>query len=618
MRPWPTMILGTLAAGALLRYRSKRRGDASGLEERLRFERLLSDVSARLIPVSVRDVDVEIVAALERVVEFLGIDRATLHEPIERSTTRLSWAAAGVAGRAPPMDAADLPWTIARLRQGHAVQFSRRADLPPEAALDRAAYARHGTRSSLALPLHAGPSALGVLAFERVRRDGAWPAEIARWLGRLGEVFAGALERKRLELMLAERLRFETLLSEQSATLGRSAPAEVDGEIDRALRRLADFFRTDWGRLTELSHDARNARVTHAWTASGTSPAPPAIAPADIPWTIARLEAGEVVRFSRLDELPADAAARDRLTYGALGIRSQVEVPLRSGGVLLGTLAFAALGAERAWPDDLMQRLQLLGDVFASILARRQSEIETQRLRRDLTHVGRVSTMGELTASLAHELSQPLTAMLSNAEAAQDLLESAPIDLDEIRAILADIVADDKRASDIIQRLRRLLRKETPPFTVLDVSEMVGEVARVVSGDAALRNVAIDLDLAADLPPVRGDRVQLQQVVLNLVLNGLDAMRDAPAARRALGLETAREGPLLVTVRVRDMGAGIDAVHLDHVFDAFYTTKADGLGMGLAIARSIVEAHGGELRARNNPGGGATLSFTLPVAPTAA
>ena len=142
----------------------------------------------------------------------------------------------------------------------------------------------------------------------------------------------------------------------------------------------------------------------------------------DIPWVLARLEAGEVVRFSRIDELPEEAA-RDRRTYLALGIKSQVEVPLKAGGVLLGALTFGTMRDERVWPDELMQRLQLLGEVFANILSRRQAEIEAQRLRRDLTHVGRVSTLGELTASLAHELNQPLTAILSNAEAAQDLLE---------------------------------------------------------------------------------------------------------------------------------------------------------------------------------------------------
>lgn len=612
---WPLIVLEALLIGGLLRDRSNRRLAATALAERLRFERLLSDVSARLIPVSLRDVDVEIQAGLERVAGFLGLDRATLREQAAgRSATWLAWAAPGVAERGAPMDASELPWTMAQLRTGHIVQFSQLADLPAEADVDRAAYARAGTRAALTLPLHAGTSALGTLCFESVHDERPWPEETVRRLRLLGEVFAGALERKRLESMLAERLRFETLLSEQSATFSRTLPGEVDGEIDRALRRIADFFQTDWGRLTELSHDTRMARVTHSWTAAGTSlAAAPAIAPADIPWVIARLEAGEVVRFSRIDELPADAAARDRETYRAFGIRSQVEVPLRAGGVLLGTLAFAALGAERAWPDELMQRLQLLGEVFANVLARRQSEMEAQRLQRDLVHVGRVSTMGEFTASLAHELNQPLTAILSNAEAAQDLLASSPANPDEIRAILADIIAEDQRASEVIQRLRRFLRKDTLPFAALDVSEMVGEVARLVSRDAALRHVTIAVDLAAGLPPVRGDRVQLQQVVLNLVLNGLDAMRDAPAVGRTLTLTTAREGPM-VRVSVRDAGAGIDDVHLEHMFDAFYTTKPDGLGMGLAIARSIVEAHGGEVAARNNPDGGATLSFTLPVA----
>ena len=370
----------------------------------------------------------------------------------------------------------------------------------------------------------------------------------------LSEVFAGALERKRLELSLAERLRFETLLSEQSATFSSLSPAEVDREINRALRRIADFFKADWGRLTEFSHDSRIARITHSWMAEGAAPS--TVSLGDIPWVLARLEAGEVVRFSRIEELPEEAAATDRRTYLGLGIKSQVEVPLKAAGVLLGALTFGTLRDERVWPDELMQRLQLLGEVFANILSRRQSEIEAQQLRRDLTHVGRVSTMGELTASLAHELNQPLTAILSNAEAAQDLLESSPVNLGEIREIVSDIIEDDKRAGEVIHRLRGLLRKDDLDFTALDVGETVGEVARLVNGDAALRNVSVRLELAADLPPVRGDRVQLQQVVLNLVLNGLDAMRESVVGDRTLILRTARESPAAVQVIVRDSGAG--------------------------------------------------------------
>jgi signal transduction histidine kinase len=187
------------------------------------------------------------------------------------------------------------------------------------------------------------------------------------------------------------------------------------------------------------------------------------------------------------------------------------------------------------------------------------------------------------------------------------------VDLEEVREILTDIVEDDKRAGAIIHRLRGLLRKDSLEFTDLDVNELVGEVAGLVRGDVALRHASLRLELAPRLPRVRGDRVQLQQVVLNLILNGLDAMQEAAAGGRTLVLRTARESSAVVRVAARDFGTGINEADLGHIFQAFYTTKTTGLGMGLAIARSIVEAHGGQLEAENNPDGGATFSFTLPV-----
>ncbi|MGH7301382.1 MAG: sensor histidine kinase, partial [Candidatus Rokuibacteriota bacterium] len=223
-----------------------------------------------------------------------------------------------------------------------------------------------------------------------------------------------------------------------------------------------------------------------------------------------------------------------------------------------------------------------------------------------------VSTIGELTASLAHELNQPLTAILSNAQAAERILDSDTADLAEIREILGDIVEDDKRAGEVIHRLRGFLKKGTLELSILDIGELVGQVARLVTSDAIIRNVAIRLELAPGLPPVGGDRVQLQQVVLNLLMNGLDAMRESGLGERTLVLRTSGAGSTGVVVAVEDSGVGIDVADLDHVFHAFYTTKPDGLGMGLAIARSIVEAHGGQLDARNNPQGGAIFSFTLP------
>ena len=420
--------------------------------------------------------------------------------------------------------------------------------------------------------------------------------------------------RRRAELSLGERLRFETLLAEQAATFSRVSGADVDREIERALRRISDFLAVDWSGLTEYSEDSQTARVTHGWMAEGVDPQPAALGFDEIPWTVTQLRRGATVRFTRIEDLPASEAAVDRQTYRRLGVKSQVAIPLTVEGVVIGALAFSAVAAERAWRDEFVQRLQLLGEVFANTLARRRAEMEGQRLRGDLAHVGRVATVGELTASLAHELNQPLTAILANAQTARRLLESDTVDLAELHAIVSDIVDDDKRASEVINRLRSLLKKGPLERSRVDMSEVVGQVAHLAAGDAILRNVATRLELASDLPPVHGDRVQLQQVVLNLILNGLDAMRSSEAGHRTLVLRATRADAATVEVAVQDSGTGIEKTVLDHIFDPFYTTKADGLGMGLAIVRSIVEAHGGQVRAANNPEGGATFSFTLPVA----
>jgi signal transduction histidine kinase len=606
------LLEAILIAGLLLQRAGQRRAGQL-LSERLRFESLLSELSARLIPAAVSDVDAEIERGLQRVVEFLRMDRASLHEYVPGGAViRISWVVEGAERLSRITETDQFPWTTGQLQRGHAVRFSRIDELPEEAAIDRQSYLTLGTRSCLSFPLSAGGSLLGVLSFDSIHGERTWSDELVQRLRLLGEVFVGALERKRLELSLAERLRFETLLSEQTATFSSLLATDVDREIERALGRIVDFFVADWGRLAEFSHDRRMARITHSWVAKGAVPASSTVSLAEIPWVVARLQGGEVVRFSRIEELPAEAAV-DRRTYLRLGIKSHVEIPLKIGGVLVGALAFSTLGPERVWPDELVQRLQLLGEVFANILSRRWSEMEAHQLREDLTHVGRVSTIGELTVSLAHELNQPLAAILNNAEAAQDALELNPPGLEAVREILADIVEDDKRASSVIHRLHDLIKKQSPEFTEVDVNEMVGDVTRLVHGDAALRNVSVRLELGPGIPRVRGDRVQLQQVVLNLVLNGLYAIQESATGNRTIILRTARESSTAVRVAVEDSGVGIDEADLDRIFEAFYTTRSAGLGMGLAIARSIVEAHGGRLGAHNNPEGGATFFFTLPA-----
>jgi PAS domain S-box-containing protein len=247
------------------------------------------------------------------------------------------------------------------------------------------------------------------------------------------------------------------------------------------------------------------------------------------------------------------------------------------------------------------------------ITKRKAAELQAQQHRAELAHVARIATLGELSASLAHELNQPLTAILSNAQAAQRLLDAEPIDLAEIREILKDVVADDNRAGQVIQRLRALVKKQPPEFTALDLGAILHEVVHLVHTDAILRASEIALTVAPGLPPVWGDRVELQQVALNLLLNALEAMKERPVEGRQVLVQVEADGPRMVKVAVRDRGTGLGD-EIERVFRPFHTTKPDGLGVGLSISRSIVEAHGGRLWAENNPDRGATFSFTIPAA----
>ncbi len=245
-------------------------------------------------------------------------------------------------------------------------------------------------------------------------------------------------------------------------------------------------------------------------------------------------------------------------------------------------------------PGRARRRMGALTD----ITARKEAELEAQRHRDELAHVSRVSMMGQLASTLAHELNQPLGAILGNAEAAELFLENDPPALDEVRAILVDIRKDDQRAADVIQRMRSLLMRGKLQLNTLAVGELIEEAIAFVKPNALLRDVAISVELAPELPAVRGDRVQLEQVLLNLMLNGMDSLKGCPAEQRQLIVSARQCDDRTVEVAVSDCGHGIPADALDRIFASFYTTKTDGLGMGLAISQTIIEAHHGHIWAK--------------------
>jgi signal transduction histidine kinase len=270
-------------------------------------------------------------------------------------------------------------------------------------------------------------------------------------------------------------------------------------------------------------------------------------------------------------------------------------------------------------PDENILQLQLfllaisLPLMFLAVVIqeRRRASSALYETQLRLSHAARLAIVGELTASIAHEINQPLGAILSNADAAEMLLDSAPASLPEVRQILNDIRKDDLRASEVIRRLRALLRKREMELEPVDLNEIILEVVALIRPESGRRGIAIETELAANLPLVRGDNVHLQQILLNLLLNGMEAMADVPGAK-TLSVRTALNDTS-VEIAVMDLGSGIGPDRLTQLFDPFFSTKNHGLGLGLSIGRSLVEAHGGRIWADNNPDGGATFRFTVPV-----
>jgi len=255
--------------------------------------------------------------------------------------------------------------------------------------------------------------------------------------------------------------------------------------------------------------------------------------------------------------------------------------------------------------------------VLASVVDishRLRLEQATARQRDELAHLSRVAMLGELSGSLAHELNQPLTAILSNAQAAQRFLAQSPPCVDQLAEILSDIVKSDHRARSVIQRLRAMLRKEQALHQTLDINDVVEESLRLMRSDLLNRDVTVATELADALPSVSGERNQLQQVLLNFMMNGCDAMQARQTDRQLL-VRTELNALGRIEISVADRGAGIPAEDLERIFEPFVTTKPQGLGLGLAICRSIVEAHGGRLWASNNANAGATLHCELPAKP---
>jgi signal transduction histidine kinase len=405
---------------------------------------------------------------------------------------------------------------------------------------------------------------------------------------------------------------FEQLVIELAGAFVRVTTDKIDGEINRWLERIVLALGLDRGTIAEINPSDGWAAFSHGWAREPEHIIGRSLdANTLLPWVKGKMLTGETVVMPRVDALP-DEAAVDRESMRRYGPKSNVMIPIKVGGTVVAAVGFGALYLERSWPPQIVRRLQTVAEIFGYALERKRGVLEVLHLRNELTYISRINTMGELAASLAHEINQPLAAIRSNAEAIQSMLESERPDLDEIKAAVADIVSDDVRAGETIRRLRALFRREDLVRTQIDLGELLEEVSRIIRSDAVIRKVSLTLDLRQPARAILADRIQIQQAIINLLLNAFDAVSEMEESARRVTLSVLMEDPGCIRVRVRDSGRGIDPDALPRIFEAFFTTKAGGLGMGLAISRSIIEAHGGRLSVSSNPGHGSTFEIALP------
>jgi PAS domain S-box-containing protein len=673
------------------------------LEERLRFETLIADLSSKFVNLPADKVDGEIMNAERLICESLRLDLAALWQWSDEAPgffTLTHYYSAQDGPQLPEWTKAHeaFPWFQQQMLAGRIVAISSLDEMPVEAAFDREVTRQLGVKSNLTIPLSVGGGRpVGAWGLNTTRAERDWPDALVKRLQLLAQIFANALARKRADEALRESEE-RLALAADSAEAGlwtldystgvfwatdraRAIFGYSRDEVITTERLEASVHPDDWDLVRgAIEWSARaggpvnveyrimlpgNGRVR--WIASRGRPhlkstgEPERMMGVSIDVT-ERKHADEVFRVSQaLLDAGADLAGLGCYEVDFAERRCFIDDRFHEiCGVPAGRQADlrpVELWMEQIHPDDRQRvlderdklhagRIERLsieyrylhptqGEKWINHMARvaardatgrtvrsygavrdvtpqKQAERETQELRDNLAHLTRVSTLGALSGSLAHELNQPLGIILSNAQAAQELLLQDPPDVADVQAILSDIVAADRRAGEVIERLRAMLKRGQASLQPLQLNEVIEEVLHLIRADLIGRGITVVRELSADLPLIAGDRVQLQQLVLNLVLNAAEAMAaNAPGARRIHFQTTLHQGQ--VRSSVRDEGGGLPA-EVERLFQPFYTTKAQGLGMGLAICRSIVATHQGRLWAEPHSERGAIFCFEIPVA----
>ena len=540
------------------------------LEHRFEFEAFIADCAARFSALTLPDdLEAQIERVLRELLRFFGADRAALlgGAPDEK----LSWvtcAASADSTERPPGEmnfAAVFPWQFRKLcATPQPLPLATLADLPAEAGTDRESAKAMGIRSMLTVPVRDEGGGAHCLVIQSLHRERGWPQPYVVRLPVLARVLVNALSRKRLEETRRVETRHADLLESVGAILWRADARTFQTTfVSKEAEKILGYPLESWVKVPGFWRDH--------------------IHPDDRE-RVESLSSQAIQEHRRHDFEYRMVVADGRTVW----LRNIVNVLVENG-----------------------EPTELVG-VTVDITPRKRAEFEADDLRRQLSYAGRVTSLGELAATLAHELNQPLGAIASNAEALQVFMARVPPAVDRIPPILDDIVRDARRAGGVLHRIRTLLQKQVVERQPLDLARLVDEVVGLTRSYALARQIALAVDVEPGLPAPRGDAVEIQQVLINLMFNAMDAVMDRPPRERRIGVRVVSRAPV-VEVSVSDTGTGIPDGAAARLFDAFFTTKPEGMGMGLPICRTIIQSHGGDIRAENNPAGGATLRFTLPV-----
>ncbi len=846
---------------------TRRKHDEEELRRRLRFEGLITSISTDFANLQPEQIEAGVERALAGIGSFVQADRCyvyMLHDDGTKMSKVREWCADGidcVPNRVWDVDPGGIALGMDLLRRTGFICIPSVQKLQGAEAEARRVLELVSIKSMLCAPIMIGGELLGMLGVSAVREERTWPNDAEPLLKIAAEILANALERRRASDVMRERLAFETLLSELSATFINLPAGQVDGEIERWLARIGELLGVDRGTIIQFFGSARI--VTHSWAAPGVKPACPSLTEVGFEWSLMRMREDGVFACARVEEIPA-AGQREREYYEREGIKSIITMPLKVAGSMLGSVSFSSMRMSRRWSDDLVQRLRLVGQVFANamlrcraeealqssetqlrslfravpagigffhnrvmlevndrlsvmtgyrreelintdtrilyptreeyehvgqayqriyeegfgvietrwqakdgriinvllhgtpldladrskgiifamlditerkkaeeelresernyheifnatndpvfvhdaatgdildvnrtmlktygcsyeealrfriedissgeppfsgrdglawirktveegpqlfewrsrrkngelfwgevnlqttilrsqlrvlavvrdITDRKEAETQVQEHLAELTRAWHANTLGEMASGLAHELNQPLCAIVNYSNGCLRLTRKKDYSMETVRGSIEQIAIQAQRAADIIKRIRSLVAKRDPQRATLDLEAILAEAIHMLRDEALKHNVAIISRLETGLPRVTGDSVEIEQVVLNLMRNAIEAMSDGQIAHRNLTISSRLSNPEEVEVAVADTGRGISPELSEKIFDSFFTTKPQGLGIGLSLSTRIIEAHGGRLWVESDGRSGATFRFTLPV-----